>query len=298
MATALPPSRVHARLWHLLKAAFAGWWQDNIPRMGAALAYYTLFALAPVLLVVIALGGLIFGPEAVRGQVVGEIQGLIGHDGAEAIQDMLEAANQSRPRLAVTVGAIITFVLGATAAFLELQGALNSVWKVTPKSSGSMLRDLVLQRLVSLGLVLGFTFVLLTALIISAGLAALSSYLGNRFPGGPVFWKAADVVLSFGVITMVFGLLYKVMPDTYVPWRDAWMGALLTALLFGAGKSLIGLYLGASAVTSTYGAAGSVIVILIWVYYSSQIVLFGAEFTRAYGESRGPAAREPGSVAG
>ncbi len=292
MATAPPPSRVHVRLWHLRKAAFAGWWQDNIPRMGAALAYYTLFALAPVLLVVIALGGLIFGPEAVRGQVVGEIQGLIGRDGATAIQDMLEAANQSRPRLAVTLGAIFTFVLGATAAFLELQGALNSVWKVTPKSSGSLLRDLVLQRLVSLGLVLGFTFVLLTALIVSAGLAALSSYLGSRFPGGPAFWQVADLVLSFGVITVVFGLIYKVMPDTHVPWRDAGMGALLTALLFSAGKSLIGLYLGASAITSTYGAAGSIIVVLLWVYYSSQIVLFGAEFTKAHGDSRGPTAPE------
>lgn len=291
MATATASRPVHVRFWHLLRAAFAGWWEDNVPRMGAALAYYTLFALAPVLLVVIALGGFIFGPEAVRGQIVGEIQGLIGRDGAKAIQDMLEAASQSRPQLAVTVGAIITFVLGATAAFLELQGALNTVWKVTPKSSGSIFRDLVLQRLVSLGLVLGFTFVLLTALIITAGLAALSSYLGNRFPVGPAFWQAADLLLSFGVITMVFGLLYKVMPDTQVPWRDAWMGALLTALLFSAGKSLIGLYLGASAITSTYGAAGSIIVVLIWVYYSSQIVLFGAEFTRAYGESRNPAAR-------
>ena len=287
MTTASRPPRIHLRLWHPLRAAFAGWWQDNIPRMGAALAYYTLFALAPVLLVVIALGGLIFGAEAVRGQVVGEIHGLIGRDGATAIQDMLEAAKQTRPRLAVTVAAIFTFVLGATAAFLELQGALNSVWKVTPKSSGSLLRDIVLQRLVSLGLVVGFTFLLLTALVVSAGLAALSSYLGSRFPVDPALWKAADLILSFGVITLLFGLLYKVMPDTHVPWRDAWMGALLTALLFGTGKSLIGLYLGASAITSTYGAAGSVIVILVWVYYSSQIVLFGAEFTKAYGESRG-----------
>ena len=284
MPTSQAKSPVHLRFFHLLRAAFAGWWEDNIPRMGAALAYYTLFALAPVLLVVIALGGVIFGPEAVRGQVVGEIQGLIGQDGAKAIQDMLEAAYRTGPRLAVTVGAIITFVLGATAAFLELQGALNSIWKVTPKSSGSIVRDLLWQRLVSLGLLLGFTFVLLTALIISAGLAALSSWLGTRFPGGPVFWRLGDIVLSFGVITTVFGLLYKVMPDTDVPWRDAWMGALLTAVLFGVGKSLIGLYLGASAITSTYGAAGSVIVVLVWVYYSSQIVLFGAEFTKACGD--------------
>jgi len=153
----------------------------------------------------------------------------------------------------------------------------------------------LLHDRVALFLIFGvplFTFVVLTALIVSAGLAALSSYLGSRFPGGPAFWQVADLVLSFGVITVVFGLIYKVMPDTHVPWRDAGMGALLTALLFSAGKSLIGLYLGASAITSTYGAAGSIIVVLLWVYYSSQIVLFGAEFTKAHGDSRSPTAPE------
>lgn len=275
----------HQQLWRLLKAAFNGWWEDNVPRMGAALAYYTLFALAPVLILVIAIGGALFGPEAVRGEVFGQIQGLVGRDGAKTIQDMLEAASQTKPQLAVTIAAIATFFLGATGAFLELQGALNTIWRVTPKSSGSVIKDLVFQRLISLGLVLGFAFVLLTALIVSAGLAAVSGYLGNRFPGEPLFWQAADIALSFAVITLLFTLIFKVMPDTRIAWRNSAIGGVLTALLFAVGKFLIGLYLGASSVTSTYGAAGSVIVILVWVYYASQIVLIGAEFTKALDEA-------------
>jgi membrane protein len=280
----MPSSRI-SRLWPVVKAALEGWWQDNVPRMGAALAYYTLFALAPVLVLVIALGGLFFGPEAVRGEVYGQLRGLLGSEGAKTIQGMLEAAGEAVPRLAVTIGAIATFFLGATGAFLELQGALNTIWRVTPKSSGSLLRDLILQRFISFGLVLGFTFVLLTALVISAGLAALSAYISARFPGGPLFWQGIDILFSFAIITLLFALIYKVMPDTTIGWHQAWVGAGVTALLFAIGKSLIGLYLGASSITSTYGAAGSVIVVLVWVYYSSQIVLLGAEFTRAYGEA-------------
>lgn len=270
------------RLWLVVKAAFAGWWTDNVPRMGAALAYYTLFALAPVLIVVIAVGGIAFGPEAVRGQIVSEIQGLIGREGAQTIQGMLEAASRTSPRIAVTIIGIVTFFLGATGAFLELQGALDTIWRVTPKSRGSILRDLLMQRLVSFGLVLGFAFILMTALVVSAALAALSGYVGNAFPGAAAFWKVADLVLSLAVISLLFGLIYKVMPDVKLAWKDVWVGALVTAGLFTLGKTLIGLYLGASAMISTYGAAGSVVIILVWVYYSSQLLLLGAEFTRAY----------------
>jgi membrane protein len=275
------------RLWPLLKASLNGWWQDNVPRMGASLAYYTLFALAPVLILVIALGGLLFGPDAVRGEIVAQIQGLIGMEGAKTIQSMLEAAGRATPRLAVTIGAALTFFLGATGAFLELQGALDTIWRVTPKSSGSVLRDLIFQRFISFGLVLGLAFVLITALVVSAGLAALSTAVGATFPGGPTLWKGLDIVLSFGVITLLFALIYRVMPDAVIGWRQAWVGAGVTAFLFAVGKTLIGLYLGATSITSTYGAAGSVIVVLVWVYYSSQIVLLGAEFTKAYGDSLG-----------
>jgi membrane protein len=273
-----------SRAWRLLKTAFTGWWQDNVPRMGAALAYYTLFALAPVLILVIALGGIFFGPEAVRGEVVAQLQSLMGREGAQTVQGMLEAAGRSTPRIAVTLGAVATFFLGATGAFLELQGALDTIWRVKSKSSGSVLRDLLFERIISLGLVLGFAFVLLTALIVSAALAALSGYVGSRFPGGPLLWQAIDVLFSFAVITLLFALIFKIMPHAAVRWGQVWIGAIVTALLFALGKFLIGLYLGASTITSTYGAAGSVIVVLVWVYYSSQIVLLGAEFTKAYGE--------------
>lgn len=270
------------RLWRVLKAAFAGWWTDNVPRMGAALAYYTLFALAPVLIVVIAAGGILFGPEAVTGQIVGEIQGLIGREGAQTIQGMLEAAGKTSPRIAVTIIGIFTFFLGATGAFLELQADLDTIWRVTPRSRGSILRDLLMQRLLSFGLVLGFAFLLMTALVVSAALAAISGYVGNAFPGAAAFWKVADLVFSLAVITLLFGLIYKVMPDVRLAWKDVWVGALVTAGLFTVGKTLIGLYLGASSMISAYGAAGSVVIILVWVYYSSQILLLGAEFTRAY----------------
>ncbi len=269
-------------LWAALKTAVPGWWNDNVPRMGAALAYYTLFSLAPVLIIVIAVAGMVFGEEAVRGEVMGQVQGLLGQEGAQTVQSMLESAWRSSPSLVVMLGGIITFFLGATGAFLELQGALNSIWRATAKSSGSLLRDLILPRLMSFGLVMGFAFILLTALLISAALEALSSYIGAQFPGASVLWHILDLAISFGVITVLFALMYKLMPDALVAWRSAWVGGLATAALFTAGKSLIGLYLGASSMTSTYGAAGSVIVILVWVYYSAQIVLFGAEFTKAY----------------
>jgi membrane protein len=271
-----------SRLLKVFQSAAVGWWDDNVPRMGAALAYYTLFALAPVLIVVIAVGGTAFGAEAVRGQIVGQIQGLIGRDGAQTVQAMLEAAGESSPRSIVTIIGIVTFILGATGAFLELQSDLDAIWRVTPKSRGSILRDLLMQRLISLGLVLGFAFLLLTALVISAALAAVTGYVGHSFPGAASYWKLVDLAVSLAVISLLFALIYRVMPDVDLSWRDVRVGAVVTALLFTIGKTVIGLYLGASSLTSTYGAAGSVIVILVWVYYSSQILLFGAEFTKAY----------------
>jgi membrane protein len=274
-------------LWKVLKAAVAGWWNDNVPRMGAALAYYTLFSLAPILVVAIAVAGLAFGPEAVRGEIVGQIEGLLGRDGAQAVQAMLEGAAKSSSSIPATVIGVITFFLGATGAFLELQTDLDTIWRVKPKSRGNFLRDLVIQRLISFGLVLGFAFLLLTSLVVSAALAALHTYMGNAFPGVTVAWEAVNVVVSLGVITLLFAMIYKVLPDVKLAWSDVWVGALVTAGLFTIGKSLIGLYIGTSAFASTYGAAGSVIVILVWVYYTSQIILLGAEFTRVYVEQFG-----------
>ena len=274
-------------LGRVLRRALAGWWNDNVPRLGASLAYYTLFALAPVLVIAIAIGGLIFGAEAVRGEIVGQIQGLLGREGAEAVQAMLEGASRPSSSIAATVVGVVTFFLGATGAFLELQTALNSIWHVEPKHDGSFLRVLIMQRVISFGLVVALGFLLVTSLLVSAALAAIHRYMGSAFPGEVVLWEALNVIVSLGVITLLFAMIYKVLPDVKLVWSDVWVGALVTAGLFTIGKLLIGLYLGTTSIASTYGAAGSVIVILVWVYYSAQIILLGAEFTRAYVEEFG-----------
>jgi membrane protein len=268
--------------------AFTGWWADNLPRMGAALAYYTLFALAPVLIVAIAVGGMLFGEEAVRGEIVGQIAGLMGPEGARTIEEMLAAAARTSPSLLVMLSGIATFFLGATGAFLELQAALDAVWRVTPRRHVNALRDFFTQRLISAGLVLAFVFLLLTALVISAALQAASKYAGSLLPGADVLWKAADIVISLAVITFVFAMIYKFMPYERLPWRHVWAGAVVAAGLFVLGKSLLGPYFAASSFISTYGAAGSVIVVLVWVYWSSQILLFGAEVTRAVAQEYAP----------
>jgi membrane protein len=269
-------------LWAVLKRALAGWWNDNVPHLGAALSYYTLFSLAPILVVAISIAGLAFGAEAVRGEIVGQIDGLVGHEGAVAVQAMLEGAARPSASVPATIVGIITFFLGATGAFLELQTALNAIWRVKPKASGSFLRTLIIDRLVSFGLVVGVGFLMLTSLLVSAGLAALHTYMGETFSGGAVLWEGVNVIVSLAVISVLFAMVYKVLPDVELAWSDVWVGGLVTAGLFTVGKLLIGLYLGTSAFASSYGAAGSVIVLLLWVYYSAQIILLGAEFTREY----------------
>jgi membrane protein len=276
----------------VLKRAVAGWWNDNVPRLGASLAYYTLFALAPILIVAITVAGLFFGADAVRQEVTGQIAALVGEQGARAVQAMLEGASQrSGDGLATTVG-LITFFLGATGAFLELQTALNGIWRVKPKASTGF-KDLLFQRLLSFGLVVGVGFVLLVSLVVSAALSALNRYIGAFVPEIAVVWQGVNTLVSLGVVTLLFAMIYQFLPDVDLRWRDVWVGALVTAGLFTVGKFLIGLYLGTSGVATTYGAAGSVVVLLVWVYYSAQVVLLGAEFTRAFVERFG--ARPPPS---
>jgi membrane protein len=268
-------------LWYVLKRALAGWWNDNVPRLGASLAYYTLFAMAPILVISIAIAGFFFGPEAVRGEVVAQMRGLVGETGAQAVQAMLEnAATRGDGTLATIIG-LVTFFLGSTGAFLELQTALNGIWRVKPKPNAGI-RQMLFQRLISFGLVIGVGFVLLVSLVVSAGLAALNRYMGNAFPGFTVLWTAMNVLVSLGVVTLLFAMIYQFLPDVELRLRDVWLGALVTAGLFSVGKNIIGLYLGTSAIASSYGAAGSVVVLLVWVYYSAQVVLLGAEFTKAY----------------
>lgn len=270
-------------LWWVLKQAVIGWWNDNVPRLGASLAYYTLFALAPILVIAISVAGLVFGPEAVRGEIVGQIQELVGRQGAEGVQAMLKGASKPSDSILATVVGGLTAFLGATGAFIELQYALNAIWRVKPRP-GVSVKAFLLERLISFGLVVAVGFLMLVSLLVSAALAALNRYLGGAFPGLTAIWEAGNVLVSLGVITVLFALVYKVLPDVLLTWRDVWIGALVTAGFFSIGKQLIGLYLGTSSVASAYGAAGSVVVLLIWVYYSAQIVLLGAEFTRFYVE--------------
>jgi membrane protein len=264
----------------LFRAAAVGWWNDDVPRLGAALSYYTLFAVAPVLVVAIAIAGLVFGADAVRGNVVAQAQGMIGHNGALAVQALLQGASHEKSGIIATVVGSLTFLVAATGAFLELQTALNTIWGLKADPAIHFVAYL-LNRLRALGLVIAIGFLLLVSLMVSAALAALGGWLGARMSGPAPMWEAVNVLVSVAVVTVLFALLFRVLPDVELRWRDVWMGSVVTAVLFTGGKEVIGLYLGRGSVASAYGAAGSVIVLLLWVYYATQIVLFGAEFIKA-----------------
>jgi membrane protein len=268
--------------WTALRA----WWDDDAIRLGASLAYYTLFALAPILVVATAVAGMAFGAEAVRGEIVGQLDDLVGPEGARAVQSLLEGASHRRAGVLATVLGSITFVVAATGAFLELQAALNTIWRVTPNPQAN-LRRFVVDRVRSFSLVLAIGFLLMVSLAVTAALAALHAWLARRSPSIPIAWSGANVLVSLVVTTALFALLYRFLPDVRLRWRDVTTGAFVTAVLFTIGQQLIGLYLGQSSVASAYGAAGSVMVLLLWVYYSCQILLLGAEFTRVYAQRRG-----------
>jgi len=267
-------------------AALKAWWDDNVPRLGASLAFYTLFAIAPVLLVAIAMAGAVYGGDAVRGQIVGQIDGLVGRAGARAVQSLLEGATKPKENLIATAVGGITFILTSTGAFLELQAALNTIWRVKPKP-GLDLKGFLIDRIRSFGLVISMGFLLTVSLAVSAALAALAGWLEQWAPGVPLLLGALDLILSVAVITVLFAILYRFLPDVQLNWHDVTTGAFVTALLFTIGKQLIGLYLGQGSTASSYGAAGSVMVLLLWVYYASQVVLLGAEFTRVYTRREG-----------
>ena len=277
---------IPATFWTALRA----WWDDDAIRLGASLAYYTLFALAPILLVATAVAGLVFGAEAARGQIVGQLDQLVGPDGARAVQSLLEGASHRRAGMLATVLGGITFVVAATGAFLELQAALNTIWRVKPAARANV-RGFVVDRLRSFGLVVAIGFLLMVSLAVTASLAAFNAWLAPRSPGIPLAWSGVNVLASVVVTTGLFALLYRFLPDLPLRWRDVTTGAFVTAVLFTIGQQLIGLYLGQSSVSSSYGAAGSVMILLLWVYYSCQILLFGAEFTRVYAQRHGANAR-------
>ena len=272
--------------WLLFKEAGSAWFADNAPSLGAALAYYTIFSLAPVLIVVIAVAGLAFGREAAEREILRQIQALVGPAGAATIQTIIQRADQ--PALGIIASTLgpATVLVGASGAFLQLQDTLNQIWKVKPKSESFWLCELR-KRSLSFGLVLGTGFLLLVSLAVSAGLAMVGTFMGHLLPIPAFLLESVNFLLSFAVITLLFAMIFKVLPDTEVAWGDVWIGAGVTALLFTIGKMLIGLYLGKSSVASTYGAAGSLVVVLVWVYYSAQILLLGAEFMHVYAKQHG-----------
>ena len=272
-------------LWTLVKATFSDWTEDKASRLAAALAYYTVFSIAPLLIIVIAVAGRFFGDDAVRGEVATQIQGLIGNeDAAQMIEDMVAAARKPTTSTVATIIGVITLFLGASGLFGQLQDALNTIWEVAPKPGRGWLAT-IKDRFLSFTMVLGIGFLLLVSLILSATLSAVSGWLGSDEES--VVWQVFNFLISFGVITLLFAMIYKILPDVKIAWSDVWIGAAATALLFTLGKFLIGLYLGRSGISSTFGAAGSLVLILIWVYYSAQILFLGAEFTQVYATKYG-----------
>jgi membrane protein len=273
-------------VWQLIKTTFEGWSEDDATRLAAALAYYTVLSLAPLLVLAVAVAGLVFGDEAARGQIAKELSALVGPEAGAGIQTVLSHARKPGEGTwgSILGGAVLLF--GASGVFGELQSALNTVWKVQPKP-GRGVWGIVRDRFFSFTMVMGVAFLLLVSLIFSAALSAMGAFFSDLLPGGELLWQILNAGISIAVISLLFALLFKVVPDIEVAWRDVWPGAVCTALLFTVGKFVLGLYLGRASVASPYGAAGSLIVLVVWVYYAAQILFLGAEFTRVYAQWRG-----------
>jgi membrane protein len=275
----------------LIKDTAHSWNVDKAPKLAAALAYYTVISLAPLLLIVIGVASIFFKGEAVRGQIADQISGLVGAQSAEMIQSLLANSQKGHGVVATIVG-LLTMFIGSSGVFGELQDSLNIIWHVEPKES-SGIKELVKSRFLSFAMVLGMGFLLTVSLILSAAISAVTKYFHGENATISFLWQLVDLFFSIGITSVLFTLIFKVLPDTHLTWKDTWLGGLLTGFLFALGKVLLGLYLGQASVTSGYGAAGSVIIISIWLYYTAQILFIGAEFTRAYAMKFGSKVGEP-----
>lgn len=282
------------QLWDLIRNSITTWVDDYAPSMGAALAYYTLFSIAPLLIIAIAVAGLVFGEEAARGQIVGQIRGLIGQEGAMAVQGLPRSARAPAQGIVAIVVSVVTLVIGATTVFAELQSDLDRIWRVSAPAEENGIWTLLRTRLLSFGLVLGVGFLLLVSLVVNAAVAAFGKWWDGYFAGWEAVLHALDFIISFAITTLLFAMIYKLMPRARIAWRDVWVGAAVTAFLFEIGKFLIGLYLGKTSVASGFGAAGSLVVLLVWVYFAAQIFLLGAEFTWVYSNDYGSKAAQAG----
>lgn len=276
---------MHVSMLHVAQTAATNWWSDRAMSMGASIAYFAIFSLAPMLLVVIGVAGLAFGTEAAQGAIVGQFSSFIGEKAAEAIEAMVKGATQFGSGVVGTSIGVASFLLVSTGMLVELQDDLNIIWKVR-RARRSTVMQFLRTRLVSLAMMLVVGFLLLVFLLIDASLSAVGSYLEQLYSGAGVLLHMLNNLMSITAATVLFAMMFKILPDVDIDWRDVWTGALVTALLFTVGKFLIALYLGRGAIASSYGAAGSVVTILLWVYYSSLILLFGAEFTKAHADSR------------
>jgi membrane protein len=294
-----PSTAVKLRLshfWDLAKQSVNAWLDDYAPSMGAAIAYYTVFSIAPLLIIVIAVAGLIWGQEAVQGEIFGQLAGLLGAEGAAGIQSLLASADKPAEGIISTVISVVILIVGATTVFAELQSALDRIWKVPAQEKKSGIWATLRARLLSFGLVLGLAFLLMVSLVTSAALSAFGGWVGGLMPGWEVLLQLINIILSIGFTAVLFAMIYRYMPQVEIAWRDVMVGGLVTAVLFQVGKILISLYIGKSAVASPFAAAGSIVVLLVWVYYAAQVFLLGAEFTWVYANSHGshsPAAGGP-----
>lgn len=270
------------QLWPLAQQAARAWVDDYAPSMGAALAYYTLFSIAPLLLIVISIAGLVFGEEAARGQIFAQLRDMMGEQGAAAVQGLLKNVSKPSEGIIGTAVGLVVLLVGAMSVFGELQNSLDRVWRAPARNESSGVWTLIHSRLLSFGMILGIGFLLIVTLVASAAVAALGKWWSPFFGGWAVLAEGVNFVVSFALVTTTFALIYKIMPRVRVHWHDVWIGAAVTALLFTIGKFLIGLYIGTSSFASGFGAAGSLLVLLLWMYYSAQIFLLGAEFTWVY----------------
>jgi membrane protein len=284
--------KLFSNLPTLLKLSYQDWKDDRASRLSAALAYYTIFSLAPMLLIILAVTSIFWSREAVQTQVLNQVEGLVGAEGRVFFSDLLTTTGSPAGGILGTIVGLVTVIFGALGVFNELHNALNTIWEVEEEKeteSGFIegIKKIVFGRLLSFGMILGIGFLLLVSLVVSAGLSAMQETVGNAIPLSEILLQILNLIISIGVITVLFALIFKFLPDAEIAWRDVWLGAFVTALLFSVGKFLIGLYLGNSSVGSSFGAAGSLVLLLLWIYYSTQILLFGAEFTQVYANKFG-----------
>jgi len=281
----------------LCRKSINAWIDDFAPSMGAAIAYYTAFSLAPLLVIVIAVAGAVFGREAVQGEVAEQLTGLLGRDAAVAVQGLVAAASDHERGLVAGLISVAVLLVGATTVFAELQSALDRIWHVPEREKPQGVWAVLRARLLSFGLILALAFLLMVSLVISAVVTAFGSWAGGLMPGTTVLLAALNIAVSVGMTTVLFAMIYKFMPSVPIGWRDVWVGAGVTAVLFEIGKAVIGLYLGRSGVTESFAAAGSLVVVLAWVYYAAQVFLLGAEFTKVHADAHGSRSGEKAMVA-